>query len=91
MACAYLKIGEDRLLLGVDRQRADQETAVIQRTTGRPDEVCRESLNIMQKDCRLLIPIGIELHTALLHEDTGEMLERLERISGQIGLHINSP
>jgi hypothetical protein len=41
----------------------------------------------MQQYSRLLIPIGIQLHPPLLHQDPAEMFGDVERQPGKIAFH----
>ena len=53
----------------------------------RPGKVGRQRLKIVQQDVDLLVPVGIELDPALLHEHPAIVLPRVAKWSGNICLH----
>ena len=48
------------------------------------DDILTQPTQRMQKDCGLLVPVGIELYATLLHEDSHVVLEGGKPVDGEI-------
>src|SRR5215471_13103312 len=72
------------------RDRRHFETQVATGATLRADQVCCQRLQVVQQDRRLLVPISIKLHPALLHKDAGEVFQWMKGVACEIGFHWSS-
>jgi hypothetical protein len=45
-------------------------------------------VQVVQEDRRLLVRVGVDLDASLLHQDAEEVSFRVERVSGEVGLHV---
>ena len=72
-------------------QRLDGEAAAVLRRPAHADDVLRLGAFEVLGDLLELVPVGIELHAALLEPHRGEPLARPEREAGVVGFHCSSP
>ena len=72
-------------------QRLDGEAAAVLRSPAHADDVPRLGAFEVLGDLLELVPVGIELHAALLEPHGGEPLARPEREAGVVGFHCSSP
>ncbi len=60
---------------------------VLARDPERADQIARRGRHPVRVDIALLVPVRVELHTALLHQDTAVMLARVEGAPRKIASH----
>jgi hypothetical protein len=66
-------------------------TIIFARSAVWTDQINGECPQVVQQDRSLLIPVGVELHPALLHEDSAEVFGPIEGIPRKIAFHGRSP
>src|SRR5207249_1549180 len=72
-------------------RNADMKTARLLRHATRPDHIQACDLVEIGPDGKLLVPLGIELHPSLLHEDVVVVLLGTEGGSGEVAFHCRPP
>ena len=64
---------------------------VVHRSAAQTNDIAGFRLDVMIDDVDLFIGIRIELHAALLHAQTAEMLARVKGIATVIAFHAETP
>ena len=67
--------------------RRQQKPGIVERRAGIADNVAGFGLRAVARDTLLLVPVGVELHAALLHQDAGIVLPGIECIAAEVALH----
>ena len=60
-------------------------------TSAKQVTVTREPAEKMEQNRGLFVPVRVQLDPPLLHQYPGKMLERVEAVARQVGLHGASP
>src|SRR5207302_10421894 len=88
-ADADRQISEPGLIVS-GRNRSYLKAKLIRRSAVGANQVRCQSLQIMQKDRALLVPVSVQLDPALLHQYAAEMLGRIKSVARVIAFHIRS-